>query len=162
MAKTTIKVTLDEINEAIRQVEQFKTDFLNKCEMLIKELTAEGVKVVKMQIAQLDAIDTGKLLNSIDGYFDSKSGVGIIKADTPYAIYVEFGTGIVGSQSPHPTPNGYRYDVNNHGDKGWVYYDDDSGTFRWTKGFKSRPFMYNTARELEKECARIAVEVFGR
>ena len=162
MAKTTIKVRLDEIDEAIRKIERFETSFRHKCEMLVKALTEEGVKIASVQVAQLDAIDTGELLNSIDGYFDSKSGVGIIKAETPYAIYVEFGTGIVGSQSPHPKPNGYKYDVNNHGDKGWVYYDDDSGTFRWTKGFKSRPFMYNTARELEKECARIAQDIFGR
>ena len=161
MAKTTIKFTLDEIDYAIRRLEQYKTQFLDKCDRLVKALTEEGVEIAKMQITQLDAIDTGKLLGSIDGYFDLASGVGIIKADTPYAIYVEFGTGVVGSQSPHPNPNGYRYDVNAHGDKGWVYYDDDSGKFRWTKGFKSRPFMYNTARELEKECARIAVEVFG-
>ena len=162
MAKTTIKFKLDEIDYAIRKVEQFKTQFLDKCERLVKALTDEGVEIAKMQIKQLDAIDTGKLLSSIDGYFDIKSGVGIIKADTPYAIYVEFGTGVVGSQSPHPNPNGYRYDINAHGDKGWVYYDDGSGEFRWTKGFKSRPFMYNTARQLEKECAKISVEVFGK
>ena len=162
MAKTTIKFTLDEIDYAIRRLKQYKTQFLDKCERLVKALTEEGVEVAKMQITQLDAIDTGALLNSIDGYFDLASGVGIIKANTPYAIYVEFGTGVVGSQSPHPSPNGYRYDVNAHGDKGWVYYDDGSGVFRWTKGFKSRPFMYNTARELEKECAKIAVEVFGK
>ena len=162
MAKTTIKFKLDEIDYAIRKVEQFKTQFLDKCERLVKALTDEGVEIAKMQIKQLDAIDTGKLLSGIDGYFDIKSGVGIIKADTPYAIYVEFGTGVVGSQSPHPNPNGYRYDINAHGDKGWVYYDDGSGEFRWTKGFKSRPFMYNTARQLEKECAKISVEVFGK
>lgn len=162
MAKTTIKFRLDEIDYAIRRVEQFKTNFLYKCERLVKELTAYGVEVACVQVAQLDAIDTGKLLGSIGGYFDLASGVGIIKADTPYAIYVEFGTGVVGSASPHPNPNGYRYDVNAHGDKGWVYYDDGSGEFRWTKGFKSRPFMYNTAREIEKECAKIAREVFGR
>ena len=162
MAKTTIKFKLDEIDYAIRRLERYKTQFLDKCDRLVKELTAQGAEIASVQIKQLDAIDTGKLLNSIDGYFDSKSGVGIIKADTLYAIYVEFGTGVVGSQSPHPNPNGYRYDINAHGDKGWVYYDDGSGEFRWTKGFKSRPFMYNTARQLEKECAKIAVEVFGR
>ena len=164
MGKTTIKFRLNEteIDYAIRKVKAYKTTFLYKCERLVRALTAEGVEIASVQVAQLDAIDTGKLLGSIGGYFDLKSGVGIIKADTPYAIYVEFGTGVVGSQSPHPNPSGYVYDMNNHGDKGWFYYDDGSGEFRWTKGFKSRPFMYNTARELEKECLKIAVEVFGK
>ena len=164
MAKTTIKFRFNptEIDYAIRKIEQYKKMFLFKCEKLVRALTREGIEIASVQVAQLDAIDTGKLLTNVGGYFDTKSGVGIIKADTPYAIYVEFGTGVVGKQSPHPKPKGYKYDVNNHGDKGWLYYDENSGEFKWTKGFKSRPFMYNTARKLEKECAKIAVEVFGR
>jgi len=37
--------------------------------------------------------------------------------------YIEFGTGIVGESSPHPDAmaNGWDYDVNNHGTKGWWY-----------------------------------------
>jgi HK97 gp10 family phage protein len=164
MAKTVIRFTLDEteIDKAIQKVKSYKTTFLNKCGKLVEVLTQEGAEIAKVQVAQLDAVYTGELMNSIDGYFDSTTGVGIIRADAYYAIYVEFGTGVVGKQSPHPNPNGWQYDVNNHGDKGWVYYDDENDKFRWTKGFKSRPFMYNTARQLEKECARIAREVFGK
>jgi hypothetical protein len=101
-------------------------------------------------------------MNSIEGYYSPSLNAGIIRAGAYYAVYVEFGTGVVGKQSPHPNPEGWQYDVNDHGDEGWVYYDDESGKFRWTKGFKSRPFMYNTARQLEKECAKIVKEVFGR
>ena len=164
MAKTTIKFRLNEaeIDYAIRKVKQYKTDFLLKVDRLVKTLLKEGIEVASVQIAQLDAVYTGKLLGSLDGFFDPGSQVGFIKAYSDYAIYVEFGTGVVGSQSPHPKPNGYRYDVNHHGDKGWVYYDENSGEFKWTKGFKSRPFMYNTARHLEKECKKIAREVFGK
>lgn len=164
MAKTTIRFKLDEaeIDRAIREVKEYKRRFLSKCEDLVKELAAQGAEIARVQVTQLDAIDTGDLLNSIGDFFNAKTGVGIIRADTPYAIYVEFGTGVVGSHSPHPDPQGYQYDKNNHGDKGWVYYDDKAQKWRWTKGFKSRPFMYNTARELEKECVRIAEEVFGR
>ena len=164
MSKTTIRFKLDEaeINRAIREVKAYKRLFLRKCESLVKELAAQGAEIARVQIAQLDAIYTGDLQNSIGDFFNAKKGVGIIRADTRYAIYVEFGTGVVGSQSPHPNPQGYQYDINNHGDEGWVYYDDKAMKWRWTKGFKSRPFMYNTARELEKECVRIAKEVFGQ
>lgn len=164
MARTTIRFTLDEveIDRAIREVEAYKRRFLAKCENLVKELAAQGAEIARVQVAQLDAIYTGDLQNSIGDYFSPKTGVGIIRADAYYAIYVEFGTGVVGSQSPHPAPQGWQYDINNHGDEGWVYYDEKAMKWRWTKGFKSRPFMYNTARELEKECVRIAKEVFGR
>ena len=164
MGKTVIKFSLNEkdIDRAITEIEKFKKQFIAKCNSLIEALTEEGVKVAKLKVAELDAVYTGELMNSIDGYYSPTYNVGIIKAGAYYAAYVEFGTGVVGKGSAHPNPGGWQYDVNGHGDKGWVYYDDDSGKFRWTKGFKSRPFMYNTARQLEKDCARIAKEVFGR
>ena len=164
MAKTVIRFTLNEkdIDRAIQDLKRFKREFLEKCNKLVQALTDYGVEVAKLEVAQLDAVYTGELMNSIEGYYSATSNVGIIRAGAYYAAYVEFGTGVVGSQSPHPNPEGWQYDVNNHGDEGWVYYDDESGKFRWTKGFKSRPFMYNTARQLEKECAKIAKEVFGK
>ena len=164
MAKTVIRFSLDEkdIGRAIKELKQFKTEFLEKCNRLIEALTDRGVEVAKLEVQQLDAVYTGELMNSIEGYYSPTYNVGIIKAGAYYAAYVEFGTGVVGSQSPHPNPQGWQYDVNGHGDEGWVYYDDYSGQFRWTRGFKSRPFMYNTARQLEKECKKIAVEVFGK
>ena len=162
VGKTVIKFSLDtkDINRAIKEVQQFKKEFIEKCNRLISELVDYGVDIAKVQIEQLDAWYTGELMNSIEGYYSPTYGVGIIKAGAYYAAFVEFGTGVVGSQSSHPNPQGWQYDINGHGDDGWVYYDDDSGNFRWTKGFRSRPFMYNTARELEKVCKQIAMEVF--
>ena len=164
MAKTVIrfKLSLREIDRAIKEVEKFKQEFLEKCNRLIEALTDEGVEIAKVEVAALDAVYTGELMNSIEGYYSPTYNVGIIKAGAYYAAYVEFGTGVVGKGSPHPNPQGWQYDVNDHGDSGWVYYDDDSGGFKWTRGFKSRPFMYNTARQLEKECKRISEGVFGK
>lgn len=164
MAKTVIKFSLNEkdIDRAISELKVFKREFLRKCESLIEALTDYGVEVAKVEVAQLDAVYTGELMNSIVGYYSPTYNVGIIKAGAYYAAYVEFGTGVVGSKSPHPNPQGWQYDVNNHGDEGWVYYDEDSGGFRRTRGFKSRPFMHNTARDIEKNCERIVREVFGR
>ena len=164
MAKTVIRFSLDtkDINRAIKELKLFKAVFLEKCNRLIETLTDTGVEVARVEVQRLDAWYTGELMNSIDSYYSPTYNVGIIKAGAYYAAYVEFGTGVVGSQSPHPNPQGWQYDINNHGDEGWVYYDEYHGTFRWTKGFKSRPFMYNTARELEKQCEKIAREVFGK
>lgn len=67
----------------------------------------------------------------------------IISVDSDYAEYVEYGTGIVGSNNPHPKPINWQYDVNAHGDEGWKYIGDD-GKLHWTKGMPSRPFMYDT------------------
>lgn len=63
---------------------------------------------------------------------------------TDYAIYVEYGTGIVGEHFPHKQPKiDWTYDVNGHDIKGW-YYKDDNGIWHRTYGQKSRPFIYDT------------------
>lgn len=72
-------------------------------------------------------------------------------------LYVEYGTGIVGSSDPHPDPTsvGWRYDINNHGEAGWWYpttADDTNptkkevsgGFIAWSAGVRARPFMFDT------------------
>ena len=164
MAKTVIRFSLDnkDIDRAIKELKLFKKEFLVKCNQLVEALTDEGENVAKVQVEELDAMYTGELWNSIKGYYSPTYNVGVIKAGSIYAVHVEFGTGVVGSQSPHPNAQGYAYDIHHHGEDGWFYYDDYTGKVRWTKGFKSRPFMYNTARQLEKDCEKIAREVFGK
>ena len=151
-----------EITRAIKDIEKYKRELTEKVNLLIGELTDYGVEVAKAQVRELGAWYTGELESSIKGYFSPSVGVGIIKAGAPYAVYVEFGTGIVGKSQPHPSPDDWRYDINEHGESGWWYFNDYTGHTQWTKGMPSRPFMYNTARMLENECRIIAREVFNR
>ena len=162
MPKYTIKLNPKDIGRVIKDIEKYKRELTEKVNLLIGELTDHGVEIAKVQVRQLRAWYTGELESSISGYFSPSTGVGIIKAGAPYAVYVEFGTGIVGSGSPHPAPAGWQYDVNAHGESGWWYYNDRDGKMHWTKGMPSRPFMYNTAKQLENECKIIAREVFNR
>lgn len=83
-------------------------------------------------------------------------GVSIMINDDGYAIFVEYGTGVIGEDTPHPQAhmNGWVYDVNGHGEYGWWYPSKESdpnptrylskdGTWwAWTRGQQSRPFMY--------------------
>jgi hypothetical protein len=87
-------------------------------------------------------------------FYDYESELAlIVGVNAEYAFYVEFGTGVVGSENPHPNPNwGYLessktfngYDLNDHGYDGWNYIDSKTGKLGWTAGQVSRPFMYNT------------------
>lgn len=162
MPKFKINLNPREIDRLIKDIKQYKRELTEKVNLLIGELTDYGVEVAKAQVRELGAWYTGELESSIEGYFSPSVGVGIIKAGAPYAVYVEFGTGIVGKSQPHPSPDDWRYDINEHGESGWWYFNDYTGHPQWTKGIPSRPFMYNTARELENACERIAREVFGR
>ena len=160
--KIIFGLSTKEINRAIRELEQYKKELNQKISLLIEALTDRGVEIAKAQIRELGAVYTGELEESVTGYFNPTVQVGVIRAGAPYAIYVEFGTGVVGAGSPHPAPTGWRYDVNNHGEKGWWYFNERDQKWHWTKGIESRPFMYNTVQILERESIRIAKEIFRR
>lgn len=67
--------------------------------------------------------------------------------------YKEYGTGIVGSQNPHVAEAlasiGWKYDVNEHGEKGWVYPKGD-GTFGWTKGQPASKKFWQALQKAEE------------
>lgn len=159
-----IELSEDSISKAIRELEKYKKELNRKTSLLIEALTDYGVEVAKAQVRELGAFYTGELEESITGYYSPSTQVGIIITDAPHAVYVEFGTGVVGKDSSHPVADlqGWRYDVNNHGEKGWWYFNERDQKWHWTKGIESRPFMYNTVQILERECMEIAREVFGR
>lgn len=158
-----IEFSLDpgSLERAAQEVRKYAMELDEKVEALIRKLAERGAMVAKVQLAALDAVYTGELLSSIEGVYSEKDNVGIVRAGAPYAIFVEYGTGVIGAGSPHPNPDGWQYDANGHGDEGWVYLNERDGKYHWTRGYQSRPFMYNTARELERECVNIAKEVFG-
>ena len=81
----------------------------------------------------------------------------VINVDGDHAVFVEFGTGIVGMSEPHPNPkvNNWTY-VHTGKFEGWWYPTDDSDpnpykrvfrdgkTYAFTRGMPSRPFVYDT------------------
>lgn len=162
MKKISMTLDPDSISRGIKEIQDYKKQLKERLNALTVTLVDEGVEIAKVQIASMDAIYTGDLQNSIEGAFDPSTGIGVIKAGAMYAVYVEFGTGVTGKGSPHPAPNGWKYDINDHGEAGWWYFNERDSKWHWTKDMKSRPFMYNTARELERRCMQIAKEVWGK
>lgn len=151
------------IEHAIREVKAFRDQLKASCWELVKVLTMEGAEIAKMQVASMEAVFTGELEQSIQGLFFPGERCGFVIAECPYAIYVEYGTGIIGESSPHPEAAGkWDYDVNGHGISGWVYKSDVDGEFHWTQGFISRPFMYNTLRWLEEAAPKRMGEMLSQ
>ena len=75
--------------------------------------------------------------------------------------YHEYGTGIVGSQNPHVAEAlssiGWKYDVNQHGEKGWFYPKGD-GTYGWTKGLPASKKFWQALQRAEEAFPEIARE----
>lgn len=166
MSKRVIRVELTEagIDRALAELEKFKKDFLAKCDELIEYLAKQGAVTAKGNVTMMvghltGATSTGRLAESIYWKFDKESRTGIIATDLYYAVFVEYGTGIVGEANPHPEPT-WSYDVNGHGTDGWNYIGED-GKLHWTMGQISHPFMYNTYTELMRTAPDIAKRFFG-
>lgn len=160
-----VKLNLQSIQNAITELQMYKEDLERRVRLLVKRLTDRGADIARAKVVEMDAIYTGELLNSIDSYLFAfgDSPVGFIRVNAEYGMFVEFGTGIVGkSGTHHPAEDvfGWEYDVNNHGEVGWIFPTDD-GSYRRTRGQESRPFMYETALQLRDEFPAIVKEVFG-
>lgn len=166
MPKYTVGLSAKGFRDLAKQIRDYRIGLQEMCEKFARKLAEEGVQIAKMRITSKEAVYTEELLNSMnleqgDIIYDGASFC--IYTDCPWAKFVEFGTGIVGSKNPHPDTSivGWKYDTNEHGEKGWYYFKDDK--LHWTKGMPSRPFMYETAKELRNMelMIRIAKEVFG-
>ena len=160
------------IENAIKQLRAYQNDLTYKCKLLAEKLAEKGVEIARVQIADLDAIFTSELLSSIHTEYkgSTKGGsVWSVVAGTDHAMFVEFGTGIVGKQSPYPgeLPDGVSWEYASgktirqlaDGRYGWFYKDDD-GQWWFTEGMPSRPFMYYTSIQLRDIVVKTAKEVF--
>lgn len=152
------------IDLAIRELQTYQSDIANKCKNLAERLASIGVEIARTNVADFDAIYSGELLSSIKAEYGGNIPDGaswMVVTSCPWTFYVEFGSGVVGANSPHPDPGiaGWKYDIHGHGDLGWYYFKD--GEWHWTKGMPSRPFMYQTAMDLRSRIESVAREVFA-
>lgn len=171
---TTIRFTLfsaKEIEKARQQLIEYQEDLNEKLDLFVQKLCEKGVEIAKEKVSVHDAIDTGELLNSIDlreGDIIKNGSQWFIYTDCDYAKFIEFGTGVIGENSPYltSTPIEWNYASGKtifttiDGKTGW-YYPTKDGQVRFTEGQPSRPFMYETALELREQILEVAKEVFG-
>lgn len=164
------------IDAAIKEIEDFQKELEERLSELASYLTSYGQEIARIQLVEMRAEFTGELIDEgILGYYDKQSHSGVIYTDKPYAMFVEFGTGFVGEMSEHHPLQGeavgWVHDVNEHGPSGWWYpapwglWIPKKGKHKgqrmaWTAGMPSRPFMYNTMRELEKIAEKEGIDFF--
>lgn len=163
MATKRIKFGLStaSVRRAIDELKAYKKWTQEKCDALALELAKRGTFLIRMKIAEYDAIDTGALISAVS--YPEQISPGkyriTLRVDNGngenYAIFVEYGTGVVGAGSPHPQAGdmGWSYAtgsqifVTKDGRVGWIYPTDD-GTYRFTEGQESKPFWHEAAEEL--------------
>lgn len=145
-----IRLSLNNIDEYKKYLEEKQKEILQNAKNVIQEVSKIGLEGNHKSTELLPIIYDGSVVS------------GGIKTTDPIDTYREYGTGVVGSNNPHPDiMNGWKYDVNEHGEKGWIYPKSD-GTYGWTKGLSAEKKFYEAMRKMEKALPKIAKEEFNK
>ena len=148
------------IDRLIKKLESYKDGIEPNLHSAVEQLAEGGAETARSEVEGMQAVFTGELLESIYSQDVSETSDKIafeIVADSDHAAFVEFGTGIIGKESPYTgeLPEGVQWDyASGHtihqlkdGRYGWFYPADD-GNWYFTQGMRSRPFMLNAANAM--------------
>ena len=127
------------------------SDCADDCKKEIEREVEKEAKIVQAQAKVRVPVDTGNLRDNIKTSvrWDGNTCVGVISANTNYAIYVEYGTGIY-------APNGNGRPIP------WVYTPDNGEHFYWTQGQHPQPFMNPAYENTKDKIFRDLTEMVGR
>lgn len=145
-------------------------NWVNAAKMALEETAKESAELVAEKSAtRIDSMAgsghrfDGNVGGSVSVETDI-DGASVVFSGEQVA-YIEFGTGIVGENSPYPDTEalikaGWEYDVNNHGEKGWFYRDKTTGERVWSIGMEGVRPVYWASKEAEKLIPETVRKVF--
>ena len=173
------------IDNAIRMVERFSEETLNKIDALIHAMVVEGETVAMVLCLPAETGDTQMSITRESKVEGARTdAVGYIIAGGA-AIWLEFGTGVLYPDNyPGTKPSGivghgefgekqtwsyYDDEGKKHTRRGqrkgstgeaWTYYDQKQGRWRATHGLPARAFMWHTATYLRNHFPELARKVW--
>ena len=150
-----IELSEKSLKKAADQLNQFKQDYSKGLDNAVRKAT-EAMYNKVIGYCYDKGIDAHT--SEIKWEYDEVNKTGRVWTNDAVIIFNEMGTGIVGAGNSHPSPSpafqDWKYDVNNHGEKGWKYPKKD-GTFGWTRGLPSRHMFYDAFQDIQKEIGDI-------
>lgn len=178
MAKRRIKFSLstDSINEAIRQIEEYKRSLDNKLDVFVERLAEVGVHTARVIMETVPQNDRGEY--NVETIYDSAGEHAVGATISLYGdqvLFIEFSSGITNGTDSFPSlPNnpsyGSKYGMGTFpsdkglwaNPKGWWYTNRRTGqTKQHTYGVRAYAPMYNADITMRHQLATIAREVFG-
>lgn len=159
-----IKVSLntESINQAIKELEAYKTWVNQKAKELTEKLAMIGAKEASIRFGS--AYYTGD--NDAYVTVEPIPNGWEIRADGESVCFIEFGAGVYynGEEPyPNPRPSGVvgigQYGKGKGKQNTWGYYDD-SDQLVLTHGTPAAMPMYHASKEMRQEILKIAREVF--
>lgn len=167
--KISISMSSKSIQNAIKEIEAYKRQFIDRNELFVRRLAELGIPVIDQNIAAAQG-DSEKnhntyiKVNSFGSYSEAK-----LVVEGSDLLYIEFGAGIryngSAGTSPHPKGEEFGYTIGSYG-KGqgskdfWFYYAD-TGESVMSHGTEATMPVFRASQEIIQNIRRIAREVFG-
>lgn len=162
MKELTIDLSESSLKAAQRWVKSYADSLDSKLDDACRELAEVGEQSAKANAPR----DHGLLAASIRVQPASRKGYEVV-ADAvdgmghPYAAFVEFGTGVVGSGTyPGELPGAYGYDSGQspwaHEGDGWFYWSENMHDYVFTMGHAAQPFMLPAMADMRARIAQAA------
>lgn len=152
-SKSEIHLSLSSLDEYIKELKMKKQQILTATQNIATRIAEEAGK------------ETYKSVEIIPAEMKGTTAIAYARSSDAGCAFAEFGTGIVGSQHPHVdealSKSGWKYDVNKHGEKGWVYPKKD-GSFAWTKGQVAQKKFYKAGQRAREKVSEIAKEELNK
>lgn len=179
MAEHTINISLSEksVNEAIRQLQQYKQEILKKCEQLVSELADDGIAIAETNVGNFGRYITfsKEIKPESDGctaiIFATETGQiksqwqtsdGIKAANVSPLLMAEFGSGWK-AQNPLNEPNGGQGTFPNQthafDKEGW-YWRDLNGELHHSYGITPTMPVYKAYVNIEQNILNKAKGMF--
>lgn len=161
MKTIEFNLSTESIENAVKEIENYQEKLI-KCEdKILKKLGEYAKERMQYYLSKTTnhkgKTSTGELSDSIQTEYSKH--LARIFTDLFYASYVEYGTGMIGARSQHPDlADGWHYDSNGHGEKGWVY-QDSQGNYWKTQGEVAHQFVYRTYLDLKRDYVDLAKQV---
>lgn len=164
--KIRFSFSSESINNAIKQLEKYKKDFVRKNELFVERCAALGISVINAKVQQ-SLGDSDKNV-SCTADFDRMGA--IIKASIVVngkdIVFIEFGAGSYYNDENHPKSNEFGFTIGSYGkgqglNPGYWYYTKDGQSHQLSVGTQATMPIYNASLEIIKQVRQIAIEVFG-
>lgn len=179
MVRKTIKINLFDggksLQQAIRQIEQYKNDLPRKCEEICRRLSETGQQTA---LVAINEVPQGKAVTLRMDINPSKTGCKAMLIATGKTITdadgrsfnlllaIEFGAGIRYNPKANPKASEFGMGVGTFPDQthafdsnGWYYLGDD-GEWHHSYGVKATMPMYKAGVEIRKNVNKVVREVF--
>lgn len=169
--KITFSLSAADIDRAIKELADYKREFLKKVALLREKVAERLADEAKNGFAGAvvdDLVRGGQRYAQVDVSVDNRENITVVVTSGEDAVWVEFGAGVYHNGSPgnSPHPHGAELGMTIGGfgeGKGkrevWGFYE--AGELRLTRGTPARMPMARAVIAVCNEISQIAKEVFG-